>query len=71
MKFIADLSVRMEAFRLVLRAHGVTEEEFALAEAELKSRWNSKADALVERTKERRDAERLRQLLESAEGTEQ
>ena len=70
MRFIADLSLRIETCRALLRAQGVTDEEFAVAEAELKRRWDSQADALVEQIGEKRDAERVRSLLESPEDTE-
>ncbi len=71
MRFIADLSLRVETCRVLLRSQGVTDEQFRLVHDELKRRWDSTADAQNEQINEKRTAERLRQLLESAEGTKQ
>ena len=67
MRLIADLSLRVETCRLLLRAHGSTNEEYEIAQAELKRRWDAETDALVKRIGDRRTAERLRRLLESTE----
>ena len=64
LRFIADHSLRIETCRVVMRAHGVTAEEFAEAHATLKRRWEAQGDVLVEPITERMTAEQLHRLLE-------
>ena len=71
MGFIGDLSLRVETCRVLLRAQGVTDEEFDAAQQALKKQWESSTQPLLRRIGEKRTAERLRRLLESAEGTKQ
>jgi hypothetical protein len=68
LRFIADHSLRIETCRLVMRAHGVTAEEFAEAHATLTRRWEAQGDVLVEPITESMTAEQLRRLLELPEG---
>ena len=71
LRFIADHSLRIETCRVVMRAHGVTADEFAEAHATLKRRWDAQGDVLVEPITERLTAEQLRRLLELHEGINQ
>ena len=71
MRLIADLSLRVETCKVLLRSQGVTKEEFELAEKTLRDRWDAQSQPLLDQIKEKRTLEELHRLLESAKGTEQ
>lgn len=68
---INDLSLRVETCRLLLREHGVADEEFDLVYGQLKRSWDAQSDATLGQMSDELTAERLHRLLDSAGGTKQ
>lgn len=71
MKMLAEQRLDLEVCRVMLRSKGVEDADFEVVKVELKRRWDSQSDELIQQIKTKRTAEQMRQLLESAEGTKQ
>jgi hypothetical protein len=68
---IGDLTVRLEAFRVVLENHGVSHLEIEQKYVEMKAEWQIKIDADLHRALEADTIATLRKLLESHDGRPQ
>jgi hypothetical protein len=68
-KYVGDLSLRIEACRILLRDRGVTDDEYDVTYNQLKRHQNWQAGAFLSEVLEKENAERIRRLLESPEGT--
>jgi hypothetical protein len=71
MKMIAELRLDLEVARLFLKELGVSREDFEEIRAHLKQKWDAQGDAKIAEIKDRMQSERLRKLLDSAEGKPQ
>ena len=65
------IALRVEAQRLLLRERGATDDEYELTYQNLKREWDARTAMAAEQIASEHTAARIRQLLESHEGTKQ
>jgi hypothetical protein len=72
MRFIAELSLDLEALRCVVLANGsVTQEELTVARNELERRWGGQVQPLIEQIRDRRTLEALQRLIDEGKSKPQ